>query len=168
MSAPALPEAFGNYALGDFVEVVAPAAINWVPQTAGWAWLGVALLALLLRYGWQYVRRWHRNRYRREAQVRLRRLAKTANHDAWLIELNKLLKLTALATFSREQVARLSGQAWVDFLERQCPTPTFSAQQRQLLAVGTYRHATLSDETRQQLVAASIDWIRMHEAPAHV
>ena len=29
MSAPPLPDIFGNYALGEFVEVVAPNAISW-------------------------------------------------------------------------------------------------------------------------------------------
>ena len=33
VSAPPLPETFGNYALGDFAEVVSPAAISWLPQT---------------------------------------------------------------------------------------------------------------------------------------
>ena len=65
MSAPPLPDAFGNYALGDFVEVVSPAAISWLPQTAGWAWLGLAALALALYKGWRWLQHWHRNRYRR-------------------------------------------------------------------------------------------------------
>ena len=40
MSAPPLPEAFGNYALGDFVEVISPASISWLPQTPGWLFGG--------------------------------------------------------------------------------------------------------------------------------
>ncbi len=55
MSAPPLPDIFGNYVLGDFVEVVSPENISWLPQTAGWVWLGAFLLAVLLRYGYNAV-----------------------------------------------------------------------------------------------------------------
>lgn len=168
MSAPPLPHPFGNYALGDFVEVIPPADISWLPQTAGWAWLGAALLLVALRLTWQWLRRWYRNRYRREAIARLRQLARSHGDDGWLPELNKLLKLTAMAAFSRESVARLSGDEWVEFLDRQCPAPVFSPQQRSLLATGTYRNAALADEARRELVAACLAWIRQHERAGHV
>lgn len=168
MSAPPLPEIFGNYVLGDFVEVVSPESISLLPQTAGWAWLGALLLIWLLRYSWRRLRRWYHNRYRREAAARLQQLATTGSHETWLIELNKLLKLTALAAFPREQVARLSGQEWVTFLNRHCSAPPFSTAQGSLLAVEAYRSALLEDTIRQQLLAASLNWIRNHESPQHV
>jgi len=167
MSAPPLPHPFGNYALGDFVEVVSPADIDWLPQTAGWAWLGAALALVLLRAAWRWLRRWYRDRYRREAIARLRELAHCAERDAWLVELNKLLKLTAMAAFSRERVARLTGEEWVEFLNAQCRAPLFSAEQRMLLAAGPYNRATVSDDGRQALLAASLDWVRLHERAEH-
>jgi hypothetical protein len=167
-SAPPLPEAFGNYALGDFVEVVSPQAISWLPQTTGWWWLGAVLLAVFAQYAWRRLRYWYRNRYRREATERLRQLGDTADQSTLVAELNRLLKLTALAAFSREQVASLSGEAWVNFLNRQCTTPPFSAQQGQLLALGTYTGQTVATENRQQMVDACITWVREHENTAHV
>ena len=168
MSAPPLPDIFGNYVLGDFVEVVSPENISWFPQTAGWAWLGAALLVLALRYGWRRLRHWHRNRYRREAAVRLQQLAQIAPQDSLLIELNKLLKLTALAAFSRERVARLSGQEWVEFLNEHCASPPFSTDHCNLLARGVYERTTVADTTRQALFAACLNWVHNHESPAHV
>lgn len=167
MSAPPLPDPFGNYALGDFVEVVSPGDISWLPQTAGWAWLAVALALLLLRVLWRWLHRWYRNRYRREAIARLKKLAQSTDHDALLMELNKLLKLTAMAAFSRERVARLSGEEWIDFLDRQCRSPVFSKEQRSLLALGTYKTTPIAKEQQQQMVAACRDWIRLHERPEH-
>jgi hypothetical protein len=168
VSAPPLPEIFGNYVLGDFVEVVSPDAVSWLPQTAGWAWLGGLLLIFLLRYSWKRLRHWYRNRYRREAAARLEQLANTPDHEAWLIELNKLLKLTALAAYSREQVARLSGPDWVAFLNRNCLTAPFTEELGGLLARGTYTNAPTTDSARAQLFAASLTWVRTHESPAHV
>ena len=168
MSAPPLPEVFGNYALVDFVEVVAPTAVSWLPQTAGWAWLGVAILVLLLRYLVQRVRHWYRNRYRREAAGRLTQLASSTDHDTWLVELNRLLKLTALAAYSREQVARLSGTDWVEFLNRQCAAPPFNAELGTLLAQGTYNNTLLSQTKQQALLAAAQHWVSNHQEPDHV
>lgn len=166
MSAPPLPEAFGNYALGDFVEVVAPAAISWWPQTVGWWWLGAALGAIAAHRGWQCLRRWYRNRYRREAAARLRRLAGATDGNMAVADINRLLKLTALAAFSREQVARLSGEEWVNFLNRHSPTPAFSPEQGRLLALGTYTGKAIDANTGQQLLAASLAWVLGHQSPA--
>ncbi|CAA0078295.1 Uncharacterised protein [Halioglobus japonicus] len=168
MSAPPLPEVFGNYALKDFVEVVSPGDISWLPQTAGWLWLGLLLGALLLRYGWKKLRHWHQNRYRREAAARLQQIAQDAAQDTWLIELNKLLKLTALAAFSREQVARLSGQEWVLFLNQRCASAPFSPDHCTLLARGVYEGTTVADATRQELITACLNWVRNHDGPANV
>ena len=168
MSAPPLPETFGNYALGDFAEVASPAAINWLPQTQGWLWLGLILLVLLGRYGWKQLRHWYRNRYRREAATRLQQLADKTDQGGLLTELNRLLKLTALAAFPREQVASLSGDAWVTFLNGQCSSPPFSAAQGQLLALGTYQTAAVEVDAWQTLVASSLTWVQEHENGQHV
>ncbi|MEZ5504127.1 MAG: DUF4381 domain-containing protein [Halioglobus sp.] len=167
MSAPPLPEVFGNYALGDFVEAVPPADISWFPQTAGWTWLAALLLAYLLRRGWRSLVHWYRNRYRREAIALLQQLDNSANGDAWLTELNKLLKLAALAAFPRERVARLSGEEWVRFLNSRCTPAPFSAEQGKLLSIGTYNRTKLTEMSRQQLLAASLNWLRNHRAAQH-
>lgn len=166
MSAPPLPEAFGNYALGDFVEVVSPGAISWWPQTTGWWWLGALVGGFAARAGWRFLRRWYRNRYRREAAAHLRRLAGAADGDIAVADINRLLKLTALAAFSREQVARLSGEEWVEFLNRHCATPPFSPEQGHLLALGTYTGQPMAAESARQLLAASLAWVLGHENPA--
>jgi hypothetical protein len=166
MSAPPLPEVFGNYALGDFVEVVAPAAVSWLPQTAGWSWLGMALLLFGLYRGWLKLRQWYRNRYRREAEARLQKLSTTTEGYDLVCEINRLLKLTAMAAFSRQQVAQLSGLEWAEFLNRQCQAPAFSPDQAQLLAAGPYGAMSVDSAGARQLVAASLDWVRQHENPA--
>jgi hypothetical protein len=166
VSAPPLPDAFGNYALGEFVEVVSPAAISWLPQTAGWAWLGVVVLALAMHRGWRRLQRWHRNRYRREAAARLRQLSPATLGEQLVAEINKLLKLAAMAAYSRESVAGLYGENWTRFLNRQCADATFSAEQAALLATGAYRPVALDSATADALLEASLAWIRQHREPA--
>jgi hypothetical protein len=163
MSAPPLPDTFGNYALGDFVEVVSPAAVNWWPQTSGWWWLGAILLIYALRRGWRFLRHWYHNRYRREAVERLQGLAGTLDSPNLVADINRLLKLAAMAAYSRETVARLSGDEWVAFLNGNCPVAPFSAEQGQLLAAHTYTGQAIEADAGHQLLAAGLTWMQRHE-----
>lgn len=160
MSLPPLPEIFGNYALGDFNEIVSPPGIDWLPQTAGWYVVGAVLIAWASRKIWLQLKHWYRNRYRKEACNKLRQLSDSAT---LVEELNRLLKLTALAAFSRQQVASLSGEEWTRFLNSQCEQPSFDNDQCQILAFGAYREQTLEQATAQHLIAASLSWIEQHK-----
>lgn len=168
MRAPALPEVFGNYALGDFVELVAPESVSWLPQTAGWVWLGAAALAWLAHYGWLKARLWYRNRYRREALVRLEALSRNPESQDLLPELNKLLKLVAVTAYPREKVARLSGQPWAEFLKLECPSTAFSEPQLELLTIGSYREVEIDPTTVSNLLRAGQLWIREHRGATNV
>lgn len=160
---------FGNYALGDaFNEVVSPPDISWFPQTIGWAWLGALLVLLLLHRGWRRWRHWHANRYRREAIARVRAMQAGHHADNWLAELNRLLKLTALAGFPRHQVAALTGDGWIGFLNAQCPEPAFTERHAELLASGPYRLEAPAEEDREGLLCASLRWLETHRGAADV
>ena len=168
MSAPPLPEIFGNYALRDFVEVASPESISWLPQTTGWLWLAAALLLFVLRYAWRTLRLWYRNRYRREAIKRLQEMSASGESPEFLIDLNRVLKITALVAYSREHVARLSGDRWVSFLNRQCDNPPFDEDLSQLLATATYRQQSLQQSLQAQLLEAGLTWVNEHREQAFV
>lgn len=159
MSLPPLPQTFGNYSLGDFHEVVSPAPVDWLPQTPGWYLLALVLLAWLARRGWRWLRHWHRNRYRREAQ---RRLASLAASDNGVAAINKQLKLAAMAGFGRPAVASLSGAPWPAFLNRQCTEPPFDGTLAGLLAEAGYRAQPLTDTQQAALLAAAQAWLAEH------
>ena len=163
MSAPPLPELFGNYALHDFFEVISPENISWLPQTAGWRWLAAGLLLLALRYAWRTLRHWYRNRYRREAIKRLQEVSKNYDSPEFLTDLNRVLKITALVAYSREQVARLSGEHWVNFLNRQCDIPPFVGELSPLLATATYRQQLMQRSLQEQLLEAGLAWVNEHQ-----
>jgi len=168
MSAPPLPEIFGNYALLDFVEITSPESISWLPQTVGWRWLGAAVVLLALRYLWRALRHWYYNRYRREAIKRLQSLSIEPPTPDFLAQINCLLKITALVAYSREHVARLSGESWVHFLNQQCDQPPFTPEQVGLLAISAYRQQPLELAQQRQLIAAGLAWISQHRGRQHV
>jgi Domain of unknown function (DUF4381) len=165
MTAPALPDIFGNYGLGDFNEVVAPAAIDWLPQTPGWLLVFALLAFWLAKTAWQRWRSWHANRYRREAIARLEQLAETVGSDELVTGVNQLLKLTALAAWPRQQVASLAGTNWVTFLNDHCDATPFGPELAQLLGEGVYRTTVPEPATGQQLIDATKYWIESHQRP---
>jgi hypothetical protein len=78
-------------------EIALPAPVSYAPQTWGW-WvlLGLLVLTALIiaaRRYWQ----WRRDRYRREALVRLAQLQQRSDDLSALRELPELLKRTALS-----------------------------------------------------------------------
>jgi Domain of unknown function (DUF4381) len=168
MSAPPLPDVFGNYALGDFVEVVAPGPVSWWPQTVGWLCLGLLLAVFASLFAWRKLRHWHANRYRREAALEIRKLAAGEHTEPLLAELNRLLKRVALAAYPRDEVAMLSGLPWAEFLSRQCDIPSFDDSQLELLASGGYRQLEIDGELASELMDAAMLWIESHRGASNV
>ena len=160
MSLPALPEIFGNYALGDFNEVVSPPPIDWWPQTPGWYLVAALMLLWLLRQGGRKLRYWYHNRYRREAAAQLQSLELSPGLVA---EVNRVLKLSALAGFSRPEVAALWGEPWTAFLNARCEQPPFSIEQCRLLAEGTYQQQRVDPVAGKALLQASLAWVSQHK-----
>ncbi|POF43972.1 alpha-2 type XI collagen [Pseudomonas laurylsulfativorans] len=83
-------------------EMPLPVPVSYAPQTWGW-WALLALLIIALvvtgaRRYWQ----WRRDRYRREALVRLEELQQRSNDLSALRELPELLKRVALSMPSRQ------------------------------------------------------------------
>ena len=78
-------------------EIALPAPVSYAPQTWGW-WVLLALLAVTtLLLGARRYRQWRRDRYRREALVRLAQLQQRSGDLNALRELPELLKSVALS-----------------------------------------------------------------------
>lgn len=162
MSAPPLPEVFGNYAIRGIQEVMPPEPVSWWPATSGWLVVAAILLAWLARLGWRRWRLWQRDRYRREALAQLAMLAQEPTERLQSTAI--ILKITALAAYPRQEVASLSGDQWLDWLSRR--GARFSDSSRTLLAQQQYRaSATLDTAAVEQLVTETRAWVRDHEAP---
>jgi len=139
--------------LSNLRDLALPPAVSLWPPAPGW-WIiaaaGVAAFAILSVAA---VARYRRNAYRREA---LRRLD-TVDPGG----ISTLLKRTALAAWPREQVAALSGGAWLAFLDRTGGTTAFTdgaGRHIEALAFGGAVDAPAADAAR----AAAKAWVKGH------
>jgi hypothetical protein len=115
-----------------------PADIGWWPLAPGW-WLVIALgllgLALLAR---QFLAGRRLSAGRRYALRELERLAAGYRHDKDAVRfsarLSALLRRTMLAYAPRHDVAGLTGEEWLRWLDQDLPEPQFqSAAGRRLI-----------------------------------
>lgn len=143
-----------------------PPAIGWWPPAPGW-WIGLALVLIgLAGLGWLAYRRWRSNRYRRRALRQLeslrQELAAEPDSQRYAAAVNALLKAAALEAYPRQQVAALSGQEWIEFLNTGsgCTrSPGFQAT----FTAAIYS-AARNDLDRTAVQSAATNWIRWHRA----
>ena len=155
--------------LAQLRDIHMPDMIEAWPPAPGW-WILAALGVLLVIAGLTWLfRYWRANRYRREAISELTQLLKDQHKDeddqAYLEALQRLLKRTALTGFPREEVASLTGEAWVQFLDRASGSHDFSMGEAEALIDGNYRPDISVDAENLHLVAKS--WIQKHH-PRHL
>jgi hypothetical protein len=108
-----------------------PEAIGWWPLAPGW-WLVIALVTVGLGYLTRfYLRTYARGAARRRALRTLNQLtAEFEQHRdavAFSRRLSELLRRTMLAYAPRQEVAGLTGDAWLAWLDRDFDQPRFQS-----------------------------------------
>jgi len=140
-------------------------AVPWLPPAVGWRLVAVALTAGVLVFLFRAVERWRRNAYRRES-LRALDAVETGvrageSPAAVAAEISALLKRAALAVFPRAAVADLTGDGWMEFLDRTGRMTDFSsggAKDLWPLARG----ASLPSSDMSGVVDAARHWLRRH------
>lgn len=138
--------------LHDFAQPPPP---SWMPHTIGWyvlfAVLAVAIVLQLIKWS----REWKRNRYRRAA---LRELPHTPVEN-----LSALLKRTALAAWPRETVASLTGESWLQFLNRTAKEPLFETKPgSEIEEFAVLERSPHNPQEETEIRQRAEAWIRRH------
>jgi hypothetical protein len=139
--------------LSNLRDIVVPPAVTFWPPAPGWWVVGAACLVGAGIAVAAVVRHRRRNAYRRAA---LRELETVDARD-----ISPLLKRAALMAFPREQVASLSGPAWLAFLDRTGGT------QFAKTALASLPYGNVVD--RDSVMAVKVEahrWLRSH-SPAN-
>ena len=144
-------------------DIVLPDPVSWAPQTVGW-WIVFGIAAVVLAWATvSAVRRYRANRYRRLALARLalleRALQEDESREAALAEIPVLVKQTALAFRPRQEVASLTGDAWLLFLDRSYDGSGFTEGPGRLLPAIAY--GTAAGALGREEVGTLIDLVRI-------
>ena len=127
-----------------------PPPISFWPQTAGWIGIILAAGAVWVARCWLVRRR--ANAYRRAA---LNEIDAAGNDPAVLAQ---ILRRTALAAYSRAEVAALHGEPWLDFLDKAYGGSEFRNGPGNVVATAPYSPV---DEA-QDLAPLAAEWVRHH------
>lgn len=119
--------------LSQLHDIHLPTSVSWWPLAVGW-WLLLGLLVMLALLGYLFYRRRRQQRWRREALVMLQQLQQQPlTPKELVVELSQLLRRVAITRFPREEVAALTGERWLAFLDQQMKIPGFQQQGRALI-----------------------------------
>ena len=143
-----------------------PEAIGWWPLAPGW-WgviaVAASLLVVLLRH---LMKRRARGAARRHALKQLQRYCSdyTHHHNAVQLgtELSELLRRTMLAYAPRAEVAGLTGEAWLRWLDRDLDRSHFVEGDGRPLIEWPYRDP--ASQIDRSDVAALVDAVRLRLA----
>lgn len=143
-------------------DIILPAA----PSGLAWGWIALAFIALVAVVAitiWLVLR--HRAaRPKREAIVLLHAqqdvFAQHTSHAQLCANVNTILKRFCRQRF--EHALALSGEAWVDELNRLSkePSPVFTGELARSLANGAYQSTHHRHASAEALIDASIRWLR--------
>ena len=157
------------YTLDNLQDIVEPAAISWWPPATGF-WIRVEMLLVWVSaIGLRLWIRYRRNSYRREALALLQQiesgLQPAQTRDFALAEMSMLLKRTALSAYPREEVAELTGEEWLAFLDHSGNTHDFSQGAAAIIGNISWQPqagAKLSDQELKEIITTVQHWINHH------
>jgi hypothetical protein len=150
--------------LAQLRDIHAPKTLSWWPLASGWLVVAILGLAALV---WV----WYRYRLYRKKIVRRNSILQHLNRlkfDLVLEEhyplvyqdLSTLLRRIALMTHERTDVAHLTGDDWLNFLDTQCQTQLFSQDIGRLLLSAPYFPNNETVANPAPLLKVTEDWIK--------
>ncbi len=134
-----------NQSLSDLLQLnplQLPPAPSWWPLAWGWlSLIGLTLATILII---TLLIRWKRKRLApKKAALRILELSKENMTPSDAIE---LVRQAALCYFPREEIAKLTGRNWYEFLDSYLPSPLFK-QNETLWQKALYQKESATDST---------------------
>ena len=149
--------------------ILVPEPVSFWPPQPGW-YVVIGILVTAIIYGlYTYIQYKKRNRYRKDALLRLQAIQNNGfpiPDPEKTLQLNRLLKVTAILGYSRKEVASLTGKPWIDFLQRTCNKVRFSEGATYLLTNLDFVPADryeISEQEWLEVVNLSKRWIKHHK-----
>ncbi len=132
------------------------------PPALGWWVVAAALIALLAWVTVVALRRYRIHRQRQRVLMALARLEQGLASERTpevLARISVLLRRLALTRFPRQQVAALTGSAWLRFLDESGGNGRFAGGPGRVLATGPYQRSLSPDLDTTALTVLIREWV---------
>lgn len=137
-----------------------PEPVSWWPLAFGW-WLLLATL-IVLPVLYLFYRNWQAARLASISERHLAQIADTfareANGQLLAFSLSQWFRQVVLSLYSREQVASVTGESWLQLLDRLGNCQDFTQGEGRELFNAVYSNAPLQQP--QQMLALAKQWGR--------
>lgn len=144
-------------------ELPLPPVVPYTPQTIGWVILAAVVIVLI---GWNIWRNYQyrlANRYRVEALAELDQIEQALGSQPEVAaQLPTLIKRVALTAAPRADIAALSGDAWLQWLDASLPQAGFLDAPGKLIPALAYGNPNAKELELHALLALTRRWIREH------
>jgi cbb3-type cytochrome oxidase subunit 3 len=137
-----------------------PEAIGWWPPAIGW-WVLAILIPLLIGlmfWLYRYLTRKTAIKAAKKLLLEIKQDTQRENSQK-LKDLSVLIRRTAISTNVRNECAGLTGQQWLEFLDRSVTGAPFSQGIGQLLANAPYQQNAPTEQEISQLTSLCEDWL---------
>lgn len=146
--------------LSNLRDIVVPPEVSLWPPAPGWWIVAAAIVASAAVLAAMAAVRYRRNAYRRAALVELTDVEHLPPSEA-AQRITAVLKRAALVGYPRTEVAELSGEGWLGFLDRTGHTDAFTAGPARSLPALAF--GGLCEVTNLPAIAsAARAWVRDH------
>ncbi len=136
-----------------------PAPVGFWPPAPGWWLISAILLLLIAIAGIRGRRYWHKRRqWRRVEGVLSGILADSPSDTLFAARLSRLLKQAAMACHPHDQVAGLTGLAWLQFLDATGGNGAFQNGAGRSLLTAPYQASPALDRTA--LAGLAKHWLK--------
>ncbi len=145
----------------DLKDIHLPDAINWWPPAIGW-WLLVIFIPLLcLSLFWLYKRLTRKTAIKTAKKLILKIKQNTETDDKHkLTELSELIRRVAISLSPRSETASLTGQAWLEYLDKSVSGTPFSQGAGKVLATAQYQKTPTAGIDIPSLINVCEDWLK--------
>jgi hypothetical protein len=155
--------------LANLHDIIVPEAVSWWPLASGSYAIASVMLIISAWFIARSAYRWRRNAYRRNALTQLQQLKATISPEtaaSVLGELATLMRRVALTVYPRSQIAGLTGDAWLNFLDESAATTQFANDNgRRLMSAAYGTHASIATSDAEKLVELVEHWVIQHRGP---
>ena len=134
----------------DIGELIEPEKLEMTYDTPGWYVVLFVSILLVLFVVYKLISNWKKNKYRRDAVADIK-------NSQTVDEVSEKLKIVAIKSYGRSEVANLSSYAWVDFLN----TKSKVKFQKEIFEF-IYSEKEIESKVFEEFKQEAIRWVKDH------